>query len=155
MNTDAYNLALRRLNSRDYSSHELCGYLARKGFATSDAAEVVASLVESRFIDDARYGAALARAQARRGKGPTYIRNKLKQKGVELSVEEIRRVAAQAEGKSEIERAREIVERRYPEFKSDKAAAVKAMQALVRRGFSYDIARQAVGAPGTRQLDEL
>ncbi|MBI3542643.1 MAG: regulatory protein RecX [Deltaproteobacteria bacterium] len=144
MNQDAYNLALRRLSAREYSAHELAAYLERKEISREDAAEVVAKLVADRLLDDDRYARMMVRYQAGRGKGAGYIRMKLKAKGVELSTVQTRALLGQVADKSELTTARELIERKYPDASKDRAAAAKAIQALMRRGFSYDIARKAL-----------
>lgn len=143
MNTDAYNAAIRRLSTREYSSHELAAYLKRKGFSREDIAEVIAALVSRKFLDDSRYAKAMTRYQVGRGKGPTYIRSKLMQKGVKLEASKVNDLVNEVSEKSQLEVAREIVERKYPNFAADRAIASKAFQALVRRGFGFEIARQA------------
>jgi SOS response regulatory protein OraA/RecX len=151
MNEEAYGLALKRLNARDYSSAELEAYLERKGVSPEDAAEVVAALSEKRFLDDEHYAGAVARSQARRGKSTTYIQRKLKQKGLQLPTTEIKRFSADATGKDELTRAREILERRYPDYRTDRACAARGLQALLRRGFEYEVAMQAIRGNLTRE----
>lgn len=143
MNTDAYNAALRRLGIREYSRIEMKSYLEKKGFDAVEVDEVLAALVEKKFLDESRYARAVVRYQFGRGKGPSYIRARLKQKGVDLSTSEMKEILSEVGQKSELEMAREIVSRRYSKC-GDRAQAQKAIQALLRRGFSYDIARQAV-----------
>lgn len=144
MGSDAYDVALRRLTAREYSSAEMRAYLERKGFSSEAAVEAVAELVRQRFLDDRRYLEAMVRYQAGRGKGPAYIRAKLKQKGLDVAAGEIKSMLSQFAGKTEVESAREVVERRYPGYQTDRAVAAKAIQALLRRGFSYDVAKLAV-----------
>ena len=47
---------------------------------------------------------------------------------------------------TELDAAREIVGRRYPDSGKDKKEAQRAFQALVRRGFSFQVAREALKA---------
>jgi SOS response regulatory protein OraA/RecX len=151
MNEEAYSLALKRLNARDYSSAELAAYLERKGVSQEDAAEVVAALSEKHFLDDERYAGAVARSQARRGKSTAYIHRKLKQKGLRLPSTEIKRFSLEATGKDEQTRALEILERRYPDYRTDRAVASKALQALLRRGFDYEVAMDVIRGTLTRR----
>lgn len=135
------NLALRRIAAREYSRAEMVAYLKRKGVETKQAEEVVARLVEESLISDERYAKVVARHQATRGKGPAYVRMKLKQKGIHADASEVREMLGDVTGESDIERARKIVEARYPNAANDKTVAAKAYQALIRRGFSFDVAR--------------
>lgn len=154
MNQDCYALALRRLSVREYSTHELALYLEKKDFSSADVAEVLAELVRRKFIDDARYARIVARYQASRGKGPAYIRQKLRVKGVDLDLTEIREITVETTGQNDFERARKIILRKYPNYERDKAVAAKALQALVRRGFSFEVANQAIGRRGAIDLGE-
>lgn len=147
----ARELAIKKIARRETASFDLIEYLVAKGFGEAIAASVVADLIESRWIDDRRYTEALVRHYATRGKGPQYIRNALKRKRLDLSDAEMAAIIQERLGKSDVERAREIVERRYPRFREDRREASKAFQALVRRGFSFDIARKATDK---RDLEE-
>jgi len=139
----ARELAIKRISRRETASYDLIEYLIAKGFGESIAASVVAELIERGFIDDRRFSEALVRHHASRGKGPQYIQNVLKRKRLALSNAELAGIVQERLGKSDVERAREIVERRYPRFRQDLKEANKAFQALVRRGFSFDVARKA------------
>ena len=78
------------------------------------------------------------------GKGPRYIQMKLKEKGVSASLGQVTEVLDEVSGASQLETAREIVERRYSGFESDVSTRARAYQALLRRGFSHEIARHAL-----------
>lgn len=144
----ALRMALRRLGTKEYSSAEMLSYLKRREVPEELAGEIVRVLVKDRMIDDLRYAKILVRSQAMRGKGPLYISNKLKQKGVKLDVSSIREWVAEALGTTEVEAARDIIERRYPDAANDPKAAARAFQALLRRGFTSDVARQALFRKG-------
>lgn len=138
------NLAVHRLGVREYSAAELQAYLKKKGADDRIAAEIVSDLARAGYVSDERYATMVVRHQALRGKGPRYIQSKLKQKGVSLDPDRIRSMAEESTGKSSLEAAREILERRYPSWRSDQKEANRAYQALLRRGFSFDVARSAV-----------
>jgi SOS response regulatory protein OraA/RecX len=140
----ARDLALKRLDVREYSASEMLTYLQRKGISKGEAQEVVGSLIEEQLISDQRYAKVVARHQSTRGKGPVYVLNKLRQKGVRMELSEVKNVLGEVSDKSDLERAREIPERRYPAFRSDHGVAGKAFQALLRRGFTSDVARRAI-----------
>lgn len=141
---DARNLALRRLGSREYSSAEMVRYLRKKGADERVAAEVVQGLVESRLISDERYAQMMTRYQSGRGKGPAYIRMKLRQKGINAEMSAVKGMVGETTGETELDLAKRVVESRYPRALSDKDEAARAYQALVRRGFSFEVARAAV-----------
>ncbi len=137
-------LALLRLNVREYAAREMFDYLKRKRVAEEDAARVVAELVSAGLIDDTRYARVIARAQASRGKGPRYVQMKLRAKGVKADVRELQRVIEETSGQDEITRAREIVERRYPNHAADRRERKRAWDGLLRRGFSMDTVRKVL-----------
>lgn len=141
---EARNLALRRLAAREYSSSEMLIYLKRKGVDEKLAAEVVAKLIEDRLISDERYAKIVTRYQVGRGKGPNYIRMKLRQKGVKADLGDIREMIGETSGESDLALARKVVETRYPNARTDREEGARAYQALIRRGFSFDVARAAV-----------
>lgn len=139
----AKNAAIRKISRREHSSGDVLAHLIEKGYGEALSAEVVAHLIEKNWLNDQRFAEVLVRYQASRGKGPSYIRNKLREKKLQMNDEEILSIVAKASGKTEVERAKEIVERRYPGYREDFKIAQKAFAALVRRGFSFEIARQA------------
>jgi SOS response regulatory protein OraA/RecX len=81
----------------------------------------------------------LIRQQVNRSNGPRLIRQKLKAQGIDLSGEQLKEIASEVSDRSEVETARAFVERKYPKCWEDKKTAVRASQALLRRGFSYSI----------------
>ncbi len=140
----ASRLVIKRVSRKECSSQELLQYLIKKGFEESLAGEVIREMIEKKWIDDRRFAEAMSRYQGTRGKGPIYIQRKLKEKGLHMSAREIEAIISASQGRSELDRALEILERRYPDYASDFKEKQKAMQALVRRGFSFDLAKRAV-----------
>ena len=145
---DAWNQALRKLSRKDRTSQEIRLFLADRGFESSVVETTIQKLFSLRFLDDQRYAAAYTRLQGSRGKGPAVIQLKLRQKGLTLSKDEIVRIVEDAQGRDDFARAIEIIERRYPGFRDDRAIGKKAYEALVRRGFSFELARKAVFSSG-------
>lgn len=169
-------MALRRLSRREHSSQEMTTFLQSKGVEPTEASAVVRSLIDQKLIDDDRFARIFARSYVQRGKGPYYILNRLKQKGIQMNVQELRALVDQLEesfvpvasdaadeieggdaihrsgsgsgsGSAwELESAMRLLERRYAEAHADRATAVRAYQALLRRGFSPDTARAALQA---------
>ncbi len=141
-------LALARLGRRECSRAEIETWLIRKGVTETEAHEVAAQLVREGLIDDARYARMMIRHQSLRGQGPRSIALKLRQKGVKLEVRQIQEQSEELGLTPELEAATQIVERRYPEAQEDRKVAARAFQALLRRGFSTDVARAAVFRKG-------
>lgn len=140
----AWNTALRKISSRERSSIDLRKYLESRSFESEIIDSVMKELIEKKWIDDERYAQTLVRHQGNRGKGPSYIQRKLREKGLFLKADEISSILFEAQGKSEAVRAREIIERKYPGYSTDLREKKKAFEALVRRGFSFDTAKKAV-----------
>ena len=130
---------MNRLGRREYSTEELISYLERKGFPEAEARQTVSELAREGMVDDLRFARMMIRHQATRGKGPRYIHTHLRAKGVRMEIREIETILEELGVPSGIEAAQAIVERRYPEALNDRRIAQRAYQALLRRGFSYDV----------------
>jgi regulatory protein len=131
------------LARRDFSSAELRGRLARKGFDAAVVAQVIAELVEERALNDSRYAANYVRYEAGRGHGPVRIRAELK--GLELADELIE--AALAEGPDWQALAREARMRKFgPEPPTGWPEKARQARFLQYRGFSSDHIRSALNA---------
>ncbi len=142
--SEARQVALRRLDRRECSTGDIAQTLKRKGFSAQVIAETVQELVDQKLIDDQKYSRILVREQTLRGKGPNWIRMKLKAKGIATDRKEVEALIENAAETSELVVAAGVVARKYPLACADPAVARKAIQALLRRGFSYDVARQAI-----------
>lgn len=139
---DVWGLALRRISIREYGASELRSYLIKKGASAAQAEEVISQLVAENKIDDRRYARVIARHQAFRDKGPAYVLSKLRQKGVKLSMREVQSLYEESlpdTRKSELDMAREVLERRYPHALESPAEKKRAYEGLLRRGFSRDV----------------
>ena len=85
----ARQVALRRLDRRECSTGDIAQALRRKGFSAEVIAETVQELVEQKLIDDQKYSRILVREQILRGKGPNWIRMKLRAKGIAAERREV------------------------------------------------------------------
>lgn len=141
---DPFQLALKRLAVREYSSREMLAYLKKKGITPELATKAVEELIRKNFINDQRYAELYVHSMTLRGKGPLFIKLKLREKGISMDTGRIRELAYQKDGISELEAARQIVNRRYPDANRDKKTALRAFRALLRRGFSPELARQVI-----------
>ncbi len=129
---------------REHSRTELRAYLMRRELPEDVIDEILDDFVSRDYLSDERYAKALVREQSRRGKGPRWIQQKLSQKGVRKEAREITEISEAASGESLLEQAIAIVDRRYPGWCDDPKEAQRAYSALVRRGFSFDVARDAL-----------
>ena len=110
----------------------------------ADAAEkVVASLVEDRYVDDARYASAYAREKATiQGWGPVKIRFQLRGKGITDAV------IAEALQEIEPEKAGDKLERllaaKARTLQGDPQFRLKLLKFGLTRGYEYDETEAAV-----------
>jgi regulatory protein len=141
---EARELALRRLSIREHSSRELETYLKQRQIPAEIAAETVAQLTEEKLQDDRRFARAMTRSQVVREKGPGFILQKLRQKGVRIELSEVKELFGDTSDHNELEMARKLVARRYPRASQDERELRRAYAALLRRGFSGDVARKAL-----------
>ena len=140
----AKRLAMNRLNRRECAAKDIENYLRKKKISANIIVQVISELTEARYLNDDRFGGIMTLYQSGRGKGPLWIKNKLKEKGIHREPAQIRELIEERTGNTELDLAVKIVERRYPRAGEEKDVAIKAIQALMRRGFSYGVAKSAV-----------
>ncbi|OFZ70359.1 MAG: hypothetical protein A3K03_04900 [Bdellovibrionales bacterium RIFOXYD1_FULL_44_7] len=140
----AKNLVLRRLTRRDYSVKEIKQYLKKKGTEEFLIDEVVSFLLEKKILDDSRCAISIIRQQVRRAKGSLFIKHKLQQKGIRLSGDDFKSLLVAAGGIDELDMAQSIIKCKYPSARADRKVAARAFRALLRRGFSAEIARTVI-----------
>ena len=144
--------ALKRLNRRECSSRDIYLHLTKKGIPSDIASTVVEDLKKLNLINDERFAKLLTREQASRGKGPYVIRQKLKDKGITLDLGQMKILSEEVTNTTELDSAKNLVMRKYPEAWKDKKDTARALQTLLRRGFSYSVAREALSSPATDDL---
>jgi regulatory protein len=145
---DDYKAAMQRaghlLASRPRSEHELRLKLGRAGYEDDVVERALARLVELRLLDDSEFAAQwVAERAVSKGRSPEALVSELIDKGVDRSVAE---EAVAASGVDVEQQARELAAR----FASKVASKPLEKQAesllgrLLRRGFSHEVARDAV-----------
>jgi regulatory protein len=150
------------LNRFDVTASKLKQYLtqrARKLGGHADAAQWITETVErylgSGMLDDARFAKNLASRLTSRGKSSRAISQKLAQRGVPGDVAgELMAARKQDEPGAELEAARAYVRKRrlgpYRSAEKREEYRHKDLASLARQGFSFDVAKQALGpGPGT------
>lgn len=141
--------ALASVAARARTTGELRRMLGDKGFAADVVDDTVAALEQMGLVDDAAYAVAYARGRfAGRGHGPARIRQDLVQRGVAKEHIEAA-LATLAEAEDVAGRARDDAARRWASLASEADARrrrKKTLDFLLRRGHSFDDARQAVDA---------
>lgn len=159
-------MALAYVNRFDVSAAKLRQHLTqrvRKAGGAEEAASWIAELVEryqgSGVLDDARFARNLASQLTARGKSTRAIQQKLSQRGVSSDVtDELMTQRRVDEPQADLEAARTYVRKRRlgPHRSPEKRDEFrhKDLATLARQGFSFDIAKKALG-PGSGNDDEF
>lgn len=133
----ALERALRLLNYRERSVHEMRSRLAEDGYSKAVIDALVERLIDLQLLDDRRYAGCLVRSKRISGWGRVRIERALLDAGVgELDSAE----ALSDDPDGEFERALAIASRRPV---PDRAAMEKTLARLVRKGYRFDIALRA------------
>jgi regulatory protein len=159
-------MALAYVNRFDCTASKLEQHLTsrvKKLGADENAAAWIAELVErycgSGVLDDARFARNLASQLSRRGKSSRAISQKLAARGVPSDVaSDLMMARKQDEPGAELEAARAYARKRrlghHRASEERDQYRQKDLASLARQGFSFDIARQALG-PGASSDEEL
>lgn len=144
---DPMSYVLWLLGRREYSRHELVRKLEMK-FREKELDPAGIPVVLDRADElglqsDQRFLESQVRLQSGAGKGPSYIRAKLRQH--DLSDAQIQQ-AMDNEGVDWEEEGRQLVLRRFGNGPHDIKTRNKIMNTLLRRGFSFDIAKKMANA---------
>ena len=144
----AYPFALERaaglLGVRDASEHETAERLRRSGYPEETVARVMQTLTQAGYVDDSRYAGHFVESRGQRY-GSRRLYGELRRRGVsdETAREALEELSPEDEAASARRQAEKLLARKDA---SDPDVRRKAVQALVRRGFGWDIAREAVEA---------
>ena len=107
------------------------------------ADRIVLSLVEDRFVDDARYAAAFAREKSSlQGWGAVKIRFLLRGKGI--SDEIIAGALQEVDPAKAASKLEKLAADRYRILKEDPQCRLKLLKTLLSRGYGYDEVEAAV-----------
>ena len=130
------------LARRDFGSAELAGRLRKRGYDEATVATLVASLLERRVLDDARFANHFVAYRAGRGHGPARIRREMGDLGVDSTLVD----EAIAGGPDWLALARDVRRRHFgPEAPETWAEKSRQARFLQYRGFSNDHIRTAIG----------
>jgi regulatory protein len=142
----ALALAYAHLNRRERTVHELREHLRRQGVGPEVTGEVLRELRELGYLDDARF--ARLYAQDRRnldGWGSERIRRGLEARGIQRELAEEALAGAEPPDR-ELSRAIALLRRRVPDQAPDRRGRERALGLLLRRGYPYEVACDAVNA---------
>lgn len=138
---------LQRLCSRaEYCSRDIYRKALKdlEGDAEA-AARLLASLVEDRYVDDARYSAAFAREKAAlQGWGPVKIRFQLRAKAIPDAV--IDAALEEVDTGKAADKLERLVASRARQLEGDPQIRLKLLKFALSRGYAYEQAEAAVSA---------
>lgn len=139
----------------EISSGEARLKLMRWGVAAEPARQIIATLQQSRYIDDARFAGAFTRDKARHAMwGLRKIAISLRQKGVDGDT--IATALAQITDDEQRQALIHLLEVRtasHPALLADREGRMKLYRFAVTRGFAPDMASAAIRALATRNND--
>ncbi len=153
-----HEAALRYLDRQDGSVEQVRRVLLRrvlrygdettKPQARLDIERVLERLQQSRLLDDERFARGYAQSQRRRGASSLYLRQKMRMRGLDPQLID-EAIEATVEDEEHNEQASAVIYARKRRLKErfdldDPVQRNKALSALARRGFSFDVARRAL-----------
>lgn len=140
--TRAVSKAMWLLSRREYSKKEMFLRLKKDGFGVEPSSEAVETLANSGVIDDERFAYNYAyNLKANRRLGKRAIITELLLKGVESTLAER---FAEEFSSDETEDAVEIIRIKYPNFSDNEKIKRRMIAGLQRKGYSYDVIKQAM-----------
>ncbi|HEV8435802.1 MAG TPA: regulatory protein RecX [Thermoanaerobaculia bacterium] len=153
--TDAYTSALRILQYRFNSEHELRRKLAAKRFEHAEIDAAIERLRNEKWIDDERFAEAYARTRAAKKIGPGRIKRELSAAGVDRGTAD-RALAANRDDERTgsdlaaiLEKRRRILVRRHgEEFVRSAAGRSRLAGYLIQQGYPSDRVRELLQRNG-------
>lgn len=141
--------AIALLGRREHSRVEMRGKLVRAG-GDAETVETLLDVLEGEtLLSDQRFAEGLARVRGARF-GSRRVAYDLRRTGVGIEggalVDELRA--------TDLERAREVWQRKFGAVPTNADARAKQMRFLLSRGFPTDVIYRVVPRPGSRQDDD-
>lgn len=141
---DPLQLAYRYLNRRDRTEGEVRRHLVGKAVDAAAVEAVIETLRNDGYVDDARYARLFAEdKRALEGWGADRIRGTLALRGIDRDLID-EAVAADGGANAEMERALEILRRRFPSPPRERRDRDRALAVLLRKGYDPDLALDAL-----------
>lgn len=144
----AYEAALNLLTARDMTAHDLMSALRRRGYLQAVAESVCQRLIENRLIDDSRYAQRYVELRQDTAVGRYAMKRKLRAKGIDENIAE--EALEVLDDESQLATAKELARKLVRRYANEEPYARKSKisQAVARRGYSWDIVREAVESLG-------
>jgi regulatory protein len=150
----ALDLAYAYVNRRERTVAEVRSQLERKGVSDADADAAVATLLEQHLLDDERFAELFVSDKRELEQwGSDRIRRGLLARGVDRELAE--RALMPGEGgpdpsgdeePTELDRALEILRRRFPVPPRERRERERALGVLLRKGYESELALDALSA---------
>ncbi len=134
----AYDKALNYISIRDRSEKEINDYLYKKQYAQEIIKEVISKLENLGLIDDVKFVHTWIQWRASKLSSKIKIRQELMQKGIDSQI--INEALASIDETEEVAKAKELADKYAYRYDSRQ----KLMAYMSRRGYSYDVIRQAI-----------
>lgn len=156
-NESEYRRARKRamylLGDKDYCSGELREKL-RKNYSDETCEKVISDMIEYGYLDDERYAQKYAEYLIRRKKHGVYkVRFEMQKKGIPKAL--VDSTLKEYETDDYLDELEELIRKKYSDKLSDPLSVKKVMNALARRGYSFDEIKKAIRAVEQSALDEL
>lgn len=140
----ALTLAYAQLNRRERTEHELREYLLGRGIQPQVAEEVLAELIGQRYLDDERFVRVFIQDKAGLNEwGSDRIRTALLARGIPAALADTV-LAAESDRTDELKRALNLLERRFPTGLPSRRESERALGVLLRKGYEYELAADAL-----------
>jgi regulatory protein len=151
----AIDLACAHVNRRERTVGEVRAQLERKGVAEAHAEQAVQTLIEQHLLDDERFAEMfVADKRDLEQWGADRIRRGLVTRGIDRELAE-RALAGSGAGSGEagedgrdgeLERALELLRRRFPDPPRERRERDRALGVLLRKGYEHELAIDALNA---------
>ena len=144
----AYEAALNLLTARDMTAHDLMSALRRRGYQQPVAESVCQRLTENRLIDDSRYAQRYVELRQDSAVGRYAMKRKLRAKGIDDDTAE--EALGVLDDESQLATAKELARKLLRRYAGEEPYARKSKisQAIARRGYSWEIVREAIESLG-------
>jgi regulatory protein len=142
-------LSYAYLNRRERTVGEVRGHLQQKGIAGDLIDASIRTLTDQGYLDDRRFAQMfVADKRALEHWGSERIRIRLQARGIDRDLAEAALLGGVDDGDpdTELERALEVLRRRYASAPRDRRERERALGVLLRRGYDSELALEALAA---------
>lgn len=140
----AKNYCFYFLDKKERSEYELKQKMSKKGYPIEVIEMTMQYLNEKNFLNDRRLLEGYVRQYIRESKGYRYVQQKLRLKGLSLNESLFNELFEQFSDTPAELKAHAWVSRKYKNYSTDPKVRKKAFDALIRRGFSFDLAKKTL-----------